>query len=149
MTTTTAESTGTLNSLLRGEMSALQTYGQVLDKLKDNDAPGVETIHQLRRDHRDAAQALQRFVQLQGDEPSRDSGPWGAFAKTVTGTAKVFGNTAALKALKEGEEHGVKEYEDALKDEHLPADALSLIRDTLLPRQRQHVGTIDRLMDAQ
>jgi len=149
MTTTTAESTSTLNSLLRGEMSALQTYGQVFEKLKDDDAPGVEAFHQLRRDHRDAAEALQRFVQVQGDEPSRDSGAWGAFAKTVTGTAKVFGNTAALKALKEGEEHGVKEYEDALKDEHLPADARSLIRDTLLPRQRQHVGTIDRLMDAQ
>jgi uncharacterized protein (TIGR02284 family) len=149
MTTTTTEATSTLNSLLRGEMAALQTYGQVFEKLKDSDAPGVEAFHQLRRDHRDAAEALQRFVQVKGDEPSRDSGPWGAFAKTVTGTAKLFGNTAALKALKEGEEHGVKEYQDALDDQSLPSEARSLIRDTLLPRQRQHVQTIDRLMNAQ
>ncbi len=149
MNTTTTESTSTLNSLLRGEMSALQTYGQVIEKLKDDNAPGSAEFHQLRKDHRDAAEALQRFVAVQGNEPSHDSGPWGAFAKAVTGTAKLFGNTAALKALKEGEEHGVKEYESALEDESLPAAARSLIRDTLLPRQRQHIPTVDRLMDAQ
>jgi uncharacterized protein (TIGR02284 family) len=149
MNTTTTESTSTLNSLLRGEMSALQTYGQVIEKLKDDNAPGSAEFHQLRKDHRDAAEALQRFVAVQGSEPSQDSGPWGAFAKAVTGTAKLFGNTAALKALKEGEEHGVKEYESALEDESLPAEARSLIRDTLLPRQRQHIPTVDRLMDAQ
>jgi uncharacterized protein (TIGR02284 family) len=149
MSTTTTESTSTLNSLLRGEISALETYGQVLEKLKHESAPGVETFHQLRGDHRDAAEALQRFVHVRGGEPSRDSGPWGTFAKAVTGTAKVFGNTAALKALKEGEEHGEKEYKDALDDQSMPAEARSLIRDTLLPRQRQHVATIDRLMKAQ
>jgi uncharacterized protein (TIGR02284 family) len=149
MNTTTAESISTLNSLLRGEMAALQTYGQVFEKLKDDNAPGVAELRKLRQDHRDAAEALQRFVKLQGDEPSHDSGPWGAFAKTVTGTAKVFGNTAALKALKEGEEHGVKEYQEALDDQSLPAEARALIRDTLLPRQRQHITTLDRLMKAQ
>lgn len=149
MSTMTTEITSTLNSLLRGEMSALETYGQALQKLKDDNAPGAAELQQLRKDHRDAAAALQSHVAGHGDEPSRDSGPWGTFAKAVEGTAKLFGNTAALKALKEGEEHGVKEYEDALKDEHLAGEVRGLVRDTLLPRQRRHVTTIDRLMKAQ
>ncbi len=147
--TTKTEQTTTLNSLLRGEISALETYGQALEKLKDSSAPGMTEIHQLRKDHRDAADALQKHVAGQGAKPSLDSGAWGAFAKAVEGTAKIFGNKAALKALKEGEEHGVKEYQGALEDEKLPVAVKSLIRDTLLPRQRQHVTTIDRLMTAQ
>jgi len=149
MSTMTSESTSTLNSLLRGEMSALETYGQALQKLQDDNAPGAAELHQIRKEHRDAAAALQSHVAVHGDEPSRDSGPWGAFAKAVEGTAKVFGNKAALKALKEGEEQGVKEYEAALKDEHLTGDVRALVRDTLLPHQRRHVATIDRLMKAQ
>ena len=149
MSTMTTESTSTLNSLLRGEMSALETYGQALHKLQDDNVPGAAELHQIRKEHRDAAVALQSHVTGHGDEPSRDSGPWGAFAKAVEGTAKLFGNKAALKALKEGEEHGVKEYEDALKDEHLPGEVRALVRDTLLPHQRRHVATIDRLMKAQ
>ena len=147
MNTATTEMTSTLNSLLRGEMSALETYGQALEKLKDKNAPGVAELEQLRKDHRDAADALNKHVAGHGETPSRDSGAWGTFAKAVEGTAKVFGNTAALKALKEGEEHGVKEYQGALEDEQLPAEMRSLIRDTLLPRQRRHVATIDRLME--
>jgi len=149
MHTTTTESTATLNSLLRGEMSALETYGQALKKLNDDKAPGASELHQLRQDHSDAAKALQAHVANQGDEPSHDSGVWGAFAKTVEGTAKLFGNTAALKALKEGEEHGLKDYQKALEDDSVPSEVRSLIRDTLLPRQRRHVATIDGLMNRQ
>ena len=68
----------------------------------------------------------------------------GAFAKAVEGTAKLLGNAAALKALKEGEEHGLKDYEDALNDKNLPADCQALIRG-LIPRQRQHITTLDGL----
>lgn len=60
----------------------------------------------------------------------------------------MFGNTAALKALKEGEEHGVKSYEDALADDDLPAECKELIRIRLLPQTRAHVAVLDRLMEA-
>ena len=146
---TTTTNVETLNSLLRGEMSALETYRQAIEKLEDNNAPGSAELHALRRDHRDAADVLWHHLESHGEKPSEGSGPWGAFAQAVTGTAKLFGNTAALKALKEGEEHGVKDYEDALHDEHLPADCQSLIRNQLLPRQREHVAVIDRLMNRQ
>jgi len=149
MATTTTTNLETLNSLLRGEMSALETYRQAIEKLEDNSAPGSAELHSLRRDHRDAADALWHHIEGHGEKPSEGSGPWGTFATAVTGAAKLFGNTAALKALKEGEEHGVKDYEDALKDEHLPAECKALIQGQLLPKQREHVTVIDRLMARQ
>lgn len=145
MQTTTTE-TPTLNSLLRGEMSAIETYRLALEKLADSDEPGVADLRALQRDHRDAADALWHHIELHGGSPSKDSGPWGAFAKAVEGAARLFGNAAALKALKEGEEHGLKDYEDALKDHDLPADCQALVRG-FLEKQRQHILTLDRLIE--
>ena len=63
----------------------------------------------------------------------------------MQGTAKLLGDAAALKALKEGEEHGLKDYQDALEDKNLPADCQTLIRG-LIEKQRQHIPVLDRLI---
>jgi hypothetical protein len=52
-----------------------------------------------------------------------------------------------MKALKEGEEHGVKDYEDALKDANFPVECQTLIRSTLLPQTRSHIQVLDQLMN--
>lgn len=135
-----------LNSLLRGEMSAIETYRQALEKLSDENEFGAEELRALRVDHRDAADALWHHIEQHGGKPSEGSGAWGAFAKAVEGTAKLFGDTAALKALKEGEEHGLKDYESALNDKNLPADCQALVRG-LLAKQREHIFVLDRLME--
>jgi uncharacterized protein (TIGR02284 family) len=140
-----ATDTATLNSLLRGEMSAIETYRQALDKIRDSNEVGVDDLRSLQRDHRDAADALWHHVEKHGGKPSEGSGPWGTFAQAIEGAAKLFGNTAALKALKEGEEHGLKEYEDALNDQDLPSDCKLLVQ-SLLARQRDHLSLLDGLM---
>ena len=143
----TATDTNVLNSLLRGEMSAIETYRQAIEKLGgEPHDPWIEELRALQRDHRDAADALWHHVEQHGGKPSEGSGPWGAFAKAVEGVAKLLGNTSALKALKEGEEHGLKDYEDALKDHTLPADCQALIT-SIIPKQRAHIAVIDRLME--
>ena len=144
MQTTTATDLTALNSLLRGEMSAIETYRQGIEKLEDSGF-GVEELRGLQRDHRDAADVLWHHIEQHGGKPSEGSGAWGAFAKAVEGTAKLLGNTAALKALKEGEEHGLKDYQSALEDKTLPADCQTLVRG-LLEKQSGHIATIDRLM---
>jgi uncharacterized protein (TIGR02284 family) len=143
---TTTTDTNQLNSLLRGEMSAIETYRQALEKVGDS-APTahVDQLRAIQRDHRDAADRLWREVERHGGKPSEGSGPWGTFAKTVQGAAKLFGDKAALKALKEGEEHGLKDYEDALTKE-LPADVLTAIRQ-FIPKQREHITVLDRLIE--
>lgn len=146
MATTTEQTT--LNSLLRGEMSAIETYRMALDKIKGSQEPGVAELEAMRRDHRDAADAIWRHMEQKGARPSEDSGAWGAFAKAVEGTARLFGNASALKALKEGEEHGLEEYEEALRDRDLPAGARSLLQG-FIGRQRSHIQALDRLIAAQ
>lgn len=143
----TTTDTTTLNSLLRGEMSAIETYRQALEKLRHDNEPGVEELRAIQRDHRDAADALWHYIERFGGKPSEGSGPWGTFAKAVEGTARLFGDTAALKALKEGEEHGLKDYADALEDGSLAPDAQALIRG-FMSKQETHIQVLDRLMAA-
>ena len=133
-----------LNSLLRGELAATETYQQALAKVGND--PGAEELRRIHTEHRDAANTLREHVHDVGGKPDQGSGAWGQFAKAVEGTAKVFGQTAALKALKEGEEQGVSDYEKALKDEALPAECKTLITTRLLPQTRAHIPVLDRLM---
>jgi uncharacterized protein (TIGR02284 family) len=144
MATATTSTIDTLNSLLRGEISATETYQQALQKVGADQ--GAAELRRIHAEHREAANTLRQHVHQHGGRPDQGSGAWGAFAKAVEGMAKIFGNTAALKALKEGEEHGVHAYEDALGDESLPDDCRQLIRGTLLPQTREHINTLDRLM---
>jgi uncharacterized protein (TIGR02284 family) len=142
-TTGTMTDTTALNSLLRGEMSAIETYRQAIEKFAGE--TGIDQLQSFRKDHRDAADALWHHIESHGGKPSEDSGPWGTFAKAVEGTAKLFGNAAALKALKEGEEHGLKDYQDALDSGNLPADCRDLLL-SFVPRMRQHVQVLDGLI---
>jgi uncharacterized protein (TIGR02284 family) len=142
-----SEPVKTLNSLLRGEISATETYQQALEKVGDD--PGAADLRRIHVEHREAANTLRQHVHSHGGKPDQGSGAWGTFAKAVEGVAKVFGNTAALKALKEGEEHGLKQYESALKDPNLPADCHSLISSQLLPQTREHIAMLDRVMSMQ
>ena len=134
-----------LNSLLRGELSATETYQQALAKV-GNEAGAVE-LRRIHDEHRDAANTLRQHVRSHGGAPDHGSGAWGKFAKAVEGTAKLFGQTAALKALKEGEERGISDYEKALKDENLPGECKTLINTQLLPQTRAHIPVLDRLME--
>jgi uncharacterized protein (TIGR02284 family) len=135
--------TDLLNSLLRGELAATETYQQALPKLQGT--PVYEDLRHIHKEHREAANTLRQHVHKVEGKPDQGSGAWGAFAKAVEGTAKVFGVDAALKALKEGEEHGIKEYEEALND-GLPPACRNLIETTLLPQTRAHMTALDRLM---
>lgn len=134
-----------LQDLLHGEISAVETYRQAVDKVGND--PGAAELRQIQADHVRAVELLRDEITVQGDVPDRSSGAWGAFARTVQGTANIFGDKSALKALKEGEEHGIKQYESTLRDGDAPARLSSVIRDELLPQQRRHVSTLDRLID--
>jgi uncharacterized protein (TIGR02284 family) len=140
------ERTETLQSLLRGELSAVETYRQALEKVGDE--PGAVDVRRIERDHQEAADTLRMHIVQRGGQPADSSGAWGSWAQLVTGMAKLFGDTATLKALKEGEEHGLKEYEEALEDENLDPECKVLIRNTLIPRQREHIRVLDRLLGA-
>jgi uncharacterized protein (TIGR02284 family) len=145
MATATTSTIDTLNTLLRGEIAATETYQQALAKVGAE--PGAEELRRIHREHREAANTLRQHVHHHGGQPDQGSGAWGKFAKLVEGTAKIFGDKAAVKALKEGEESGLKSYEKAVNDPDLPADCANLIRSQFMPQTREHIATLDRLME--
>jgi uncharacterized protein (TIGR02284 family) len=141
---TTAQAVEHLNQLLRGELSAVETYDQSLPKFEAYPAAAQE-LRRIRDDHRETCQVLREHVTKFGGTPSDGSGPWGGFAQAVTGTAKMLGPDTTLAALKRGEEHGIKEYEDALESGELPAECQELIRTRLLPRCQEHLANLDSI----
>jgi uncharacterized protein (TIGR02284 family) len=137
-----------LNSLLRGEISAAETYRMAIDKIADSDteAANVGLLKEMQEDHGRAAQLLRQQIRDLGGEPADSSGAWGAWAQTVQGTANLFGDATALKSLKEGEEHGLKDYQEALDD--VDTRTAGLIQAQLLPTQQRHINLLDQLINA-
>jgi hypothetical protein len=142
-----AEGATQLNSLLRGEISAVETYRMALDKVADSDQVAMDKVNILREiqsEHSEAMNLLRERVLAQGGEPSTSSGAWGAWAQTVQGTMNLFGDNAALKSLKEGEEHGLKDYNEALDD--VDSVTQELISSRLIPAQQRHISLLNQLM---
>jgi bacterioferritin (cytochrome b1) len=135
-----------LNALLRGEISATETYEQALRRLSGQ-ATAVETLGKIRDQHRQAAAALRERIVRFGGQPSEGSGIWGTFVTAVTGAANALGAKTALAALREGEEHGINKYENAIRNDGLDEDCKDLIRQKLLPQCEEHVVELDRLQD--
>lgn len=131
-----------LNSLLRGEISACETYRMAIEKIGD-DASLRTTLSECLSSHESRVQLLrERIVQL-GGTAAEGSGPWGAFAKLVEGGAKLFGDKSAIAALEEGEDHGLKDYREELKK--LDGTARGFVESQLFPAQERTHRTLSSL----
>ena len=122
-----------LNSFLRGELSAVQTYDQAIEKMRQEEPTLTEELRACRESHRRRVDELTREVRRLGGEPSTDSGVWGSFAKIVEGGAKLLGKKAAIAALEEGEDHGRNDYERDVND--LDPACRDFVRQKLIPEQ--------------
>ncbi|RYD45640.1 MAG: DUF2383 domain-containing protein [Verrucomicrobiaceae bacterium] len=143
MNTETRNCVSACNKLLRGEISAIETYQQALEKFADS--PHRATIDQILDDHRKSADALRKHIADMGGTADTESGLWGQFAKAVEGTAKLMGDGPAIAALKQGEEHGISEYKEAINDPGVMAEAKVMYRDTLIPRLQKHIAVLEAL----
>jgi len=133
-----------LNALLRGEVAAVETYDLVIPKFEGQ--PQAADLEHIRAEHADAAEMLRDRVRHFGGDPAETSGAWGKFTAAVTGAAKMFGPATALGALKQGEDHGIGQYERAVADPEIATADKELIRVRLLPRCRCHVAELERMI---
>lgn len=138
--TTTDPTIEVLDSLLRGELSAIETYSQVIHKYPDS--PACSTLQGIRSDHLQSVETLRSQIFGRGGNPSTDSGPWGGFATTVEALASLFGDNSAIAMLRQGEEHGINEYNEALEDPDVSSAAKEAIRNELLPALHKHLDTL-------
>jgi len=143
--TTTDPTIETCNALLRGEISAIETYTQAIEKFATTSTD--TELERIRDDHQRNAFELRKFVTEIGGEPSTGSGAWGGFVQAIEGTATLLGESPALKILQTGECHGISQYENALADEDVSAAAKTLIRKILLPSLSSHLVVLQQRRD--
>ena len=123
-----------LNTLPRGELSAVETYKQALEKI-DDQFEARSTLNICLQSHQDRVQRLKQVVAMMGGTPSDTAGPWGTFARLVEGTAKLLGSKAAIAALEEGEDHGLREYRTQASK--LDPVSRQTVIEELLPAQQE------------
>ena len=74
--------TAALNSFLRGEISAVETYGQAIEKISD---PFIrQQLEECQRSHQMRVDILREEIEDLGGQPSESSGAWGTLATAYT-----------------------------------------------------------------
>ncbi len=134
-----------LNEALRGERAAVETYIQALEKLGAD--PKGDEIRRIRSEHMEAVQELKDEVIRLGGKPDRTSGAWGTWAETIVGTAKLFGQGATIRALREGEEHGEELFKDIATHDHVGSMVRDLMRSKYIPRQQRHIHSLSAILE--
>jgi uncharacterized protein (TIGR02284 family) len=142
----TEECIDTCNELLRGELSAVESYSQAIKKF-DTEVERT-ALEGIRSDHEQAAARLRSHIQDMGGEPSDGSGAWGGFVQALEGAAMLLGESPALALLERGEQHGIDEYKEALDDDDVMDEIKQVIRGQLLPSCAEHLATLGRLRNA-
>jgi uncharacterized protein (TIGR02284 family) len=143
---TLEKSVEVLNSFLRGEISAVETYQMAATKITE---PSLRSaLDEILRSHQDRVNVLRTRIQQLGGRPSEGSGIWGGFAKLVEGGAKVFGARAALAALEEGEDYGLKMYREREDLEKLDPESRQLAENQLRSAQERTHGRMSGLKNS-
>lgn len=141
MATPNEDVLGKLNSFLRGEISAVETYRQALDKVTD---PAVRSqLQDCEQDHEQRAELLRERITSLGGKPDQGSGAWGVWAKLVQGGGNLLGEKTAIQALEEGEDHGLNDYRRDLDE--LDGETRSWVESNILPKAERTHGAVSTL----
>ena len=130
-----------LNSLLRSEISATETYTQAIPRV----ASKVEVLREIAREHGQAVSQLREAIKSVGGIPDETSGIWPAMPPKVSeGPAQVFGEAATLQVLKDVEERGLGDYQEAVR--RLNGSANNWISDRVIRSQIKHISRLEDLL---
>jgi hypothetical protein len=138
----TSDDIAQLNSFLRGEISAVETYRMAIEKL-DTSSLARSELETCQSSHQRRVDLLRSAILSGGGDPSDSSGHWGVLNKVIEGGAGVLGDTAAIAALEAGEDHGLADYRADADKVHGPAHELVMTK--LLPLQEQTHRTLSDL----
>lgn len=133
-----------VDELIRGEKSAIESIDTVLNKIDDSSER--TELSAIREDHVRAADTLQRYGSFDSNASTQSSGAWGSFTQAFAGGASLFGDKAALQALKVGEQHGINDYKEALESDGISPELKNIIQTELLPNQERHLNTINQYL---
>jgi hypothetical protein len=138
-----------IGSLLADELSAMETYQQVMNKLPNNaSSDETELLLTLYQGHKEAVSSLQAQIREYECTHAETSNVWGSWAQLVQGCAILQGKQAMLKILQIGETRCLEDYEKVLQNTKLATSIRCLIEWKLLILQQSHIRILDRIMDA-
>lgn len=127
----------TLDTLLRGELSAVETYATAVRCFPELGAHPL--LEGIRAAHSRSAGVLRSLIEGGGRTPSRNAVPWSGLVELQENPPKApLVKSPVIAVFKEGEKRGVRHYEEALDSGNLSESLKAVIRDDLLPRAWQH-----------
>jgi hypothetical protein len=143
-TTLTSNMVETLNGLLKTSLAAGKTYTIAIHKIeRDRDREAI-ALRVIQRNHEENAGKLRAEIRRQGGDPEDKTGAFGVFSKAVEGVASLFGDSSAVRALREEEERALSQARRALGD--LEGSARSLVSDVLIPSVTQHIELLEAVL---
>jgi len=141
MATPNEDVVGKLNSFLRGEISAVESYKQALGKITD---PAIRSqLQSCEQDHEQRIVLLRARITQLGGKPDTGSGAWGVWAKLVQGGGDLLGEKTAVSALEQGEDHGLNDYRRDLDE--LDSETRTWVEGNLLPKAERTHDTLSTL----
>lgn len=135
-----------LNKILRGEISAVEAYEQVIPTFADEG--DRFRLSGIRNEHSRNIEKLKMLIENTRFAPDEDSGAWGKFVTTFMGSATIIGNTATLNALIGGEEHGLNLYRNSL-EHNLTEDEKKTIFNDIIPSLNRHIVSLENMVKEQ
>jgi uncharacterized protein (TIGR02284 family) len=134
-------SLNTLNSFLRGELAAVESYREAIDKV---DKPPIKTqLGSCLRSHEQRVSVLKQQIQSLGGEPVQSSGTWGTVGKVIAGAAGMVSDKAAVAALEEGEDRVRDDYSRDLIE--LDPRSRQIMEEQVIPEQLGTHSTMSSL----
>jgi hypothetical protein len=133
MSNDTTASITQLDDFLRSEISAAETYHDVLRRATGDGT--LLTLEDCAHSHESRAKCLREAIELMGGTAAADSGAWGTFAGLFEGAARFFGGRATIAALAQGEDRGLRD--DRENFWRLDLKGKELVETILLPAQER------------
>jgi hypothetical protein len=138
----TGRSLDTVCALVKDELATIETYRLALERLGGR--PEGADLRRIENDHEEAVSLLQERVARAGVEPPTSAGAWGFWMKLKEATASLGGERAAMRALRDGEERDIADYEQALSNTELDYELKELIGAHILPKTKSHLTLLDQ-----
>ncbi|MFI5180077.1 MAG: hypothetical protein ACHQPI_01645 [Thermoanaerobaculia bacterium] len=130
------QATERLNAFLRAELAAVLAYQHGLRSLDGRLGSDTEQILGFAAGHQRTVAALQACIRALGGVAAAEAGSWASFA--------LLRDAGSVQQLLEAEARGLAEYAAALPS--LDGEAHELVEHELMPRQRQHVATLSKIL---
>lgn len=136
----------TLNSLIATTLDSADGYAEAADEAR---SPSLTTLFRDRADERrQVASILQQRVRLLGGEAERDGTTLAAAHRMFVNLRTSLtsnDNKAVVEEVERGEDHIKHKFEDAMKDEDMSPDTLSVVADAYTSVRNGH----DQMRDIQ